>query len=135
MKSKLRGMPASTRMRLSCLEHSALCMLEKDSVGPGGLPSKAVGPITRTKALACANRKLEAPQEEQPLLQGRLHVRDGHLDRSPAQEVLGVRQRLCGAVVALRDERNARVGEAVRDAQHGDGGHELDPAVLPLALL
>jgi len=76
MKSKLRGMPASTRMRLSCLEHSAMCMLEKDSVGPGGLPSKAVGPITRTKALTCANRKIEKMAQQQRWLQHLMSVEE-----------------------------------------------------------
>lgn len=75
MKAKLRGMP-STRMRLSCLEHTALCMMEKDSVGPGGLPSKAVGPITRTKALQYANRKLEKVAQQQRWLQHLMSVEE-----------------------------------------------------------
>lgn len=75
MKSRLRT-PLHTQMRLSCLEHTALCMLEKDSVGPGGLPSKAVGPITRTKALACANRKLEKVAQQQRWLEHLMSVEE-----------------------------------------------------------
>lgn len=52
-------------MRRSCLEHTALCLLEKDAVGPGGLRSKPLGPLSRATASSSANRKLEKVASQQ----------------------------------------------------------------------
>lgn len=59
-----RGRPAGM------LDHTTMCIYEHGSdIGPGGLPSKPVGNLSRKEAVQQADRKIEEMREQQRVLQ------------------------------------------------------------------